>query len=337
MNVNDKVRFKNDDEFGVIVKQEDVHRCTVRLSSGKQVKEFYTELVPDFPIPTGSWCIAPTYNNMAFLIMGKRRAAPSQYECEYDYHYQLDTGPGLSAWINGAYLKEIKQIARPASVGEFQAALESRIPLTYIPQGFQNKGFTIAFRGDDRSVDRIFREGFTPRREHVSPVFRTLKTENGESYPQFDIETSTGVCVSRNPAAAAMFPLIKREAKRTRDETNLYAFFAYQPFHTMELQEAEATRGANARYRGYIESLLQGEELVLGKEGVPPETILVGFEVHREWDSTDWTAGCRYEVIGGRRNPQTFYNDDPNYDAFRRTIESKIWDIHRTHSPRFTG
>lgn len=322
-NKGDKIRFKDDGTFGYITEVA-FPKCTIKIPGKAPVYYPDTAFVLDAPVAIGTWCVCPRRNNVTFVIVDRRQAnRPKKDESDYEYQVKQDTGPGLSAWINGAELNDFRQIGRPSTDAEFFTALQNQTKLIHLPRSMKEKGFALAYRGDDRKPGVIFESGFSPRNEKVSPIFRTLKEEEGKPYPQFDIETSSGVCASHDPKAAGLFPLIKQSAASLEDTTFVYAFFAYQSFYTCKVQE-EAKRRL-PQFAENIEALLKGSEIVLGSEGVPAATILLAFEVKRSWKSTDWTQGCRYMVSGFTRNHDTFYEADPEFDRYRLMLEQNMW------------
>ena len=59
----------------------------------------------------------------------------------------------------------------------------------------------VCFRGDTRSPDVIYLKGFSKRDQSREIEYRGARFKAG------DIDSDTGVCVSKLPEAAAMFPL----------------------------------------------------------------------------------------------------------------------------------
>lgn len=337
-----EVRFNDNDQFGIVEKLDDPNRCTVKVGpSPKETSKQTYENIRDNNtfIPNGTW-VVNSRNNKAYLVEDRSKyTIPSRdFASDTQYTCKTDETCAQTIIINGAYLREFRAVGRPTSDLELFAAIKNRVPLIYIPKTYQQNDFCIAYRGDDREPEKVFKQGFQPRREYIQPIFRTTKKEaEGKEFPQFDIMTASGVCASRRPEAAGIFPNLKNGATRNVDEAYLYAFFAYQSFFTFQVQEETALKEEDKENQRYIEKLLQAEEVVIGKEGVPPQTILVAFHLVRTWnDKSSWQQGCSYKVEGYTRNSDCYYNDDPNYLSMIRSVEQHVWSaIDNKSSPKF--
>jgi hypothetical protein len=336
--VTDRVRFQNNQQFAIVKEVLLAGKSYMLNVSGKSgpYKASEEELEAEKPILNGTWCSCPSRRG-TFLVIGNRSAAnPSAKESKYESHFKLDEGHGLSDWINSGELQDFQTIGRPKSGSEFFNLVNNRVSLIHIPEAMQSGGFTMAYRGDDREPVTIFEKGFEPRKERVTPIFRTEKKDSTGTAvgPQYDLDSNSGICASHLPEAAGLFPLIKSDARSLTDESYVYAFFAYQPFETFKIQETALKLAPEQA--GYIENLLKGKEIAIGKAGIPPQTVMLAFHVSRTWSSNEWTGGCSYTVLDYTYNNKSYYNDDPAFLTYRVQLEHKLWNsLHFKRSPTF--
>jgi hypothetical protein len=338
------VRFNDNDQFGIVENLDDSNRCTVRVGEGKKQvsKSAYDQIrEADQPVK-GSWVICfregdPDHNK-AFVVTGSTAAAVPRgaFRADLDFKCKLSPRDGGVKIINGAFIRDFMGIAAPKTDGELFQAIQNRTPLIFLPKTYQSKDYCIAYRGDSRVPNKVFKEGFQPRREYIQPVFRTVKQTSEGTFPQFDIMTSSGVCASRKPNAAALFPTIKDGAKRDLDDSYLYAFLAHGAFETCKLQQQTKDKESEEN-RAYLEKLLQGQEIVIGTGGVEGQMILVAFHLNRTWINKDaWQEGCFFRIESYTRNSDSPAHKD-NLKMIKG-IEQHVYDeVDWESSPTFVA
>jgi hypothetical protein len=337
------VRFNDNDQFGIVENLDDSNRCTVRVGEGKKQtsKQQYDQIrEADQPVK-GGWVICfkegdPDHNK-AFVVVGSKPAAvpPGAFRADLDFKCKLSPRDGQVKIINGAFIRDFMGIAAPKTDGELFQAIQNRMPLIFLPKTYQSKDYCIAYRGDSREPQEVFADGFQPRREDIQPVFRTVKKTTEGTFPQFDIMTSSGVCASRKPNAAALFPTIREGTKRDLDDSYLYAFLAHGAFVTCKLQQQ--TKEKESEDKEYLEKLLQGQEIVIGNEGVEGQMVLVAFHLNRTWNNKEaWQEGCTYRIESYTRNSDSPVHKD-NLEMIRG-IEQHVWDaVDGKSSPKFVA
>jgi hypothetical protein len=248
------------------------------------------------------------------------------------YEYDVRKKDGSVIAVNGAFLikNPPRTIREAASESDFFEAVNRRIPLVYIPAQMRSKDFELAFRGDTRAPNIVFERGFETREDHKTPAFRTVS----DSKPHFDILSPTGVCVSGHPDGGCIFPLIEEGSTVFEDVIYLYCFFAYQAFETCQIQ-TKLAETAEGQTKAFIENLLKAHEIVLGRDGVPPESIICCFKVSRKWHSDNWLEGAELTLGEFTTNKNSHYCDDPSYRDLLNMLYEKVKGSCK-HTPVFT-
>lgn len=308
---DDKVRFGSCKEFGVVQgKADDKIKYRVRLAGASEIITEEAHLVHDYALPVNHYCYVKNEKKI-YLKIAASTHTPTTNVSDSDYIYTVQKSDGSGAHaVNGKLIYEVTPISEPAARHEFFTALNNRLPLVFIPQEMREKGFVLAFRGDDRDTDEIFRDGFKPRQEYISVMYRGSEA---------DLLSVTGVCASLEPAAAGLFPLYEKD-KHPKANTFLYVFIAYQHFETFRFQEEQA-KNAPVELKSKIQELIQGQEIAIGREGVEPKTILGAYPLKRAWLGKDWKAGCTYTVMEYIENTNSFYYCAPDADRTETDVE----------------
>ncbi len=212
-----------------------------------------------------------------------------------------------------AYREELggTPVGTPTSETKFKEELNRHTPFTYIPSELAQTGPPaqphiqdilqkfVAFRGDSRSPAEVFKKGFSPREQHVAPIYR---------YDEQDIHNSSAIAASRNPAASALFPLPTEKelaAGSYTDQTYLYAFVPDTYINTHEIQEAVRSKvypGGGARTsHGPTASEMAGANLYgaeIAVMSVPGAKVVAAWVIRRKWAGATYREGCTYKVQG---------------------------------------
>ena len=311
-NAGDKVRFGSCKEFGVVQgKAPDNTRYRVKLTLiPQEVLAEEARLVPDYALTVGDYCYVKGMKKIYRKIAARQNVpAPKEEESSYRYTVQ-DSDGGNPRAVNGNLITEVTTIAEPQSKQDFFSAVNNQMPLILMPQDLRDSGFVLAFRGDDRGTEEIFQIGFKPRQEYVSVMYRGSEA---------DLLSASGVCASLKPEAAGLFPLFEK-GKTPQENTCIYVFIAYQHFETFRVQAKQA-QNTSRELQTKIEELMKGEEIALGREGAPPQTILGAYKVKRKWLGEDWKAGCTYSVGEYIENTESFYYCAPDADRWETDVE----------------
>jgi hypothetical protein len=242
-------------------------------------------------------------------------------QSKYKYTVQ-DLAGNQTQDVNGNLLKDGQLISIKEDVQDFNDFIKCAkgdMPLVAIPDSLRDKGFALAFRGDDRPPSQIFLSGFSPRQDWAKPVFRTLTMDKETtvgvigSAPRFDLFSESGVCASHNPAAACFFPLPK--SAPSEDITYLYVFYAYQFFNTFQIQKtiSESNENVFAPHKEYLKLIMLGQEIALAKDTIPSETIIGAFKVKRKWTGNNWWDGCTLDFELWEENLKNYYWVDTTY------------------------
>ena len=308
---DDKVCFGSCKEFGIVNgKAPDGIKYKVKLTNAPEIIAEEADLVKDYALTIGEYCYVKGLKKMYLKITGCT-PVPAKKASESNYIYTVQNSDGSnSRSVNGSLIYELTPIAEPGAREDFFAALNSRLPLVLIPQDLREKGFVLAFRGDDRPTEEIFRDGFKPRQEYVSVMYRGSEA---------DLLSVSGVCASLDPAAAGLFPLYEK-GKHPKKDTFLYVFIAYQHFETFRFQKEQAQK-APKDLQDKIQELIQGQEIAIGREGVEARTILGAYPLKRAWLGSDWKAGCTYTVLDYVENAGSFYFCAPDADRTETDVE----------------
>ena len=308
---DDKVRFGSCKEFGVVQgKAPDNIKYKVKLTNAPEIITEESNLVNDYALTVGDYCYVKGWKK-TYLKIANCTNTPTTNVSDSNFTYIVQNSDGTNPRsVNGNLIYEVTPIAEPGAREDFFAALNNRLPLVLIPQEMREKGFVLAFRGDDRDTEEIFRDGFKPRQEYVSVMYRGSEA---------DLLSVSGVCASLDPAAAGLFPLYEK-GKHSKKNTFLYVFIAYQHFETFRFQQEQA-QNAPAELQIKIQELIQGQEIAIGREGVQPKTILGAYPVKRTWLGDDWKGGCTYTVGGYTENTSSFYYCAPDADRTETDVE----------------
>jgi len=314
---DDKVRFGSCKEFAVVLgKHSDNIRYVIKIAQapGETITD-ESSLVADYALPVGEYCYVKG-EKKTYLKIANCTPVPTPKASDSNYMYTVQKSDGSNPHsVNGKLIYEVTPIAEPGARAEFFTALNNRLPFVFIPQEMREKGFVLAFRGDDRGTEEIFRDGFKPRQEFISVMYRGKEA---------DLFSVSGVCASLEPAAGGLFPLYEKD-KNPQVNTFLYVFIAYQHFETFRFQEQQA-KDATQELRAKIQEMIQGQEIAIGREGVQPKTILGAYPVKRTWLGKDWRAGCTYTVMDYIENASSFYYCTPDADQTETDVER-----HRKH------
>jgi len=361
--VGDRVRVKATKVFGIVswVKTETSVELWVLgndLNLGRVMKK-NSEIEADAALPLNATYVnrEETKANMdrgdakiayARLVEHQNVATPALWTTRKPPR-TLGSSPGLDKFlsahayrfeggdkfVNGAYVSKnpSREIAEVTNKTMFFEAVERKVPLIHIPQEMQAGDFCLAYRGDTREPIRVFVDGFDVWEDHSTPVFRTV---SDEGHPHYDILSPSGVCASGKPAGGCIFPLIEPGSTKLNDEIYLYGFFAYQPFQTCRIQERLASSDKLASDRAFIENLLNAEEIVVGKGGVPGETVVGGCKIRRKWHSDNWVDGAELDAAEFYFNRNSHYVDDPAYPNLIHLFEKKVRESCK-HTPVFTA
>lgn len=222
-----------------------------------------------------------------------------------------------------AYREELggTAVSTPASETKFKEELNRHTPFTYIPPELEQTGPPaqphiqdilqkfVAFRGDTRSPAEIFKKGFSPREQHVAPIYR---------YDEQDIHNSSAIAASRNPAASALFPLPTEEELAPgsyTDQAYLYAFIPDTYINTHEIQEAVRSKvypgGSAMSSHGPTASEMAGANLYgaeIAVMSVPGAKVVAAWTIRRKWGGPTYRDGCTYKIqrkITGNPNSLT--------------------------------
>ncbi len=248
-----------------------------------------------------------------------------QFLSQYDYRFE-----GGAGFINGCFVSKnpVRDIQGASEANSFFSMIERQVPLIYIPGQLRMEGHCIAYRGDNREPKRVFQEGFAVWEDHATPVFRSAS----DGKPHYDILSPSGVCASGRPEGGCIFPLIEEGsgADKLVDDIYLYAFVAYQPFATCQIQAQllQSPEKSNvASHKEFIQNLLKAEEIVVGKEGVAGHDVFAACRIYRKWRSDQW-------VQGASLSPKEFYfnenarlqqvSNDKELETMRHLFSEKI-------------
>jgi hypothetical protein len=349
----DRVRFGNEFQFAIVqgftgssVGDNVGYELNTRnsITETKRISAIPEKLlIGDLPIRSNTFWFDRSAKKRVQIISRSKKAKPGKNESEYDYVAQ-QVGATDRYTVNGCWLAEGYRVSfiengTPAEQEEsFFNHLYNPLSLTAIPPSMRSKGFVIAYRGDSRPYTEVFNDGFKPKSDYLTPIFRsTVKIKSEEApvegkgrigavkvleAPKFDLLSESGVCCAHKPEAGCIFPMPEKAGQK--DTVWLYAFFAYQIFNTFKIQEKCKSDPKFADHIPVIEAVMTAEEMAIGKEGQPGETIIAGFKIDRQWKTEKWWEGCALDVTDFKENPDNFYADGEGYSELLTGLRARI-------------
>jgi hypothetical protein len=147
---------------------------------------------------------------------------------------------------------------------------------------FNQPDGVVAFRGDNREPELIFRFGFQ-RRDAKFERWRAFGPHN--AFPMWrpsdgDIEPNSAVCVSLRAWAATLFPLATSVI-----DSWVYAVVLETGFDTHALQ----------RQKKEEDALFIVEKCCMD---IPCMHVLAAVKCQRKWASTEWQEGMYFRMLG---------------------------------------
>ena len=352
-NERDRVRFGNEFQFAIVqgftgaghgdnVGYElNTRNSTTETKRISAIPEKL--LIGDLPIRVKTFWFDRNAKKRVEIVSRLQIAKPAKNESEYEYVVQQvgasDTYEVNGCWLAEGYRVNFIEDGTPAKQSEsFFNSLYNPLSLTAIPASMRDKGFVIAYRGDSRPYTEVFKDGFKPKSDYLTPIFRsTVKIKSEEAgvggqsrigtvkvleAPKFDLLSESGVCCAHKPEAGCIFPMPEKAGQK--DTVWLYAFFAYQVFNTFKIQEKCKSDPKFAEHIPVIEAVMSAEEMAIGKEGQSGETIIAAFKIDRAWKTEKWWEGCALDVKDFKENPNNFYADGAGYAELLTSLRARI-------------